>query len=72
MNKLSQMHQASEINFAIGEIPKAHEGTVFVPEFPEAKNPSMKSIVVDGEIVAIVSDRYKLIQHEEAFRPIID
>lgn len=68
------MRPASEINPAIAAIPKADLWDIYArsPEDTETKNVRMRGVVVAGELVSVVSDRYKLVQHEQAFRPVIE
>lgn len=72
------MNPAENINSALSSIPKAElwdiravkantDGTLAF-----RINPDMKPVVVGDEIVSVVSDRYKLVQHESAFRPIVE
>lgn len=81
MNFSDHMKKAIEINQVLDLIPKASMHTIKAIDFNEAtvtvQNPQNIMAVVLNEtsgarIVATVSRHYKLVQHKEAFQPIID
>lgn len=69
--KMLELKQAEEINREIAQIPEAYREDICVglKEVPEK---DFKAIVVDNKVQAVVSDHYKLVQHREAFRPVIE
>jgi hypothetical protein len=69
--KMYNLKNAEQINYELSSLPKAVEKNIFVSgkTLPEKK---YKAIEVDGEVVSIPSDHYNLVQHETAFRPIIE
>lgn len=74
-----KLKTASEINYALASLPKAIEKPVFTgiknnlkETWTMRKQNHFKAIEVEGKTVAIPSNHYQLVQHEEAFRPIIE
>lgn len=73
------LHKAEDTEAALNSIPTAYFGTI-TAEYDTGKpagiyttdKGNQKAIVINDEIVATVSSRYKLVQHREAFKPIID
>ena len=74
---------ASELNQAISRLPKATMLTLWADPFPLTEGSpyeevsSFRAIRVENSIgqikyVACTSPKYRLVQHEEAFRPIIE
>lgn len=66
-----ELRPAEEINPAIKELPIAKEVTLLRGDTKE-EIATKKAIIVDDEIVQVCSDKYVLVQHEKAFRPVID
>lgn len=65
-----ELKPADEINLALAELPKA--SMVGLRTTRSTSVPDWKGIEVDGKVVFCVSDQYELVQHEEAFKPIIE
>lgn len=68
-------HKAEEYNAYVKALPKATEFEVVAKEkdgehYVNGEN--YKAIIVNDKIVDIPSKRYKLVQHTDAFRPIIE
>lgn len=61
---------ASEINSAINAIPTAQEKKIFLDDGTHIS--SHKAITVNGRVIDIPSKYYQLVQHSQAFRPVID
>lgn len=79
MESIYKTQNAEVINLEIAKLPKAQAFDIyFQPTFWSQENvPRRKVVVVNSEkykneCVSIMSYSYKLIQHEEAFRPIIE
>jgi len=66
-----ELRPAEEINPAIKELPIAKEVALLRNDTKE-ELATRKAIVVNDEIVQVCSDKYVLVQHEKAFRPVID
>lgn len=61
------------VNGLIGQLPIAEAYKVVLTNGNNQVEPKDKvGIVVNGKCVGVVSDHYNLVQHEQAFRPIID
>jgi hypothetical protein len=75
-----ELKSGEQINLALSQLPLAIEKAVFVPDHKNLetgrwklrREKDYKAIEVDGEIVSIPSKHYHLVQHEQAFRPIIE
>jgi hypothetical protein len=64
---------ATELNSAIATLPVAVEKDVFVERDGIAqKESNFKAIVVGREVVNIPSKRYTIVQHKDAFKPIVE
>lgn len=64
----------SELESQVKALPTAREERVMrVEEFDESMVPDWKAIVnnENDEVATIVTDKYNLVQHREAFRPVI-
>lgn len=59
----------STINSDLALIPRAELKDIVVDGNVETH---FKAVKVSDEVVAVTSDHYKLVQHEEAFRPILE
>lgn len=65
------LQDASSVNASITALPIA-KAVDLVRSDNSGIIPNRKAIVVNDQVVNIVSDRYALVQHSEAFRPIIE
>lgn len=75
-----RLKNLSEINVELSQIPRAIEMPVYVGTSPHQANATpqvkyqkdLKAIIVDGKTVAVMSDHYETVQHEDAFRPVLE
>jgi len=65
------LRQGEEVNEAISQMPVAQEQDVFIAGGLQ-KVFSHKAIVVDDKVIDIPTKNYKLVQHSEAFRPVVE
>jgi hypothetical protein len=82
MKQISQfsrygVKKSDTISAELQALPKAETYDVFARNMHSSEGeiiavPGKKAIVVNGEPVAVMSKRYALVQHEQAFRPIVD
>ena len=75
-NKVNGKVHGGFIFGALNDLPKAQLGDVYTTldgeVKPIVKTTDIKAVVVGGKIVATVSNHYKLVQHVDAFAPIVE
>lgn len=62
--------EGNRVNECIATLPVATEQKVYTEK--NGRIPNRKAILVGNEVVDVVSDRYSIVQHAQAFRPIIE
>jgi len=78
MESKYKLRSADTVNQAIAQLPVATNWDIDAVHridygLEERKSvPWKQAIMVNGLPVAVMSKRYKIVQHEEAFRPIIE